>query len=307
MTSPDLIVPVLLCGGSGTRLYPLSTPETPKQFLRLFSNGETLFERTITRAQRLGNAGVVVASKAHQKQLEKVYTQSLWLQESCVVLENQPKNTAVAALLGAYFAREKSENALVCLMPCDHYIENVDGFAEQLKAAAAFAQTDHMVLFGAPARASSQFGMITYNPFMIADGPFYAVSAFTEKPALETSRNTILSGFSFTNSGVYLVSAAGLIRRFGQLHPQLSEAVKVLHDNAVRVDNGFLSLMYSEFLAGFHPISFDVAVVEKGERLVVAPISWDWADIGSVEALRQAAGSKDQFSDDLSQKLVEMS
>ena len=277
LPNAPLLVPVLLCGGEGRRLAPLSTPDHPKPVLPLLPGGATLLGETLRRARLLAPPARIVtlagqASAQHVRRLLAAEGADRHL-----LIESAPRNTAAAAALAALYARERWPGALLAVLPADHYISNNEAFARQVREAAPFAQSGHIVLFAVPARgADERFGHMVLRCETVTEGPFYGVERFVEKPPAHISAEMIRAGRCYWNSGIFLFSADTLLGELRQHAPDLLAACE-----AIAPTEGLLE---TSRLPACLP-SLDTLVLEATSRLVAAPARFDWRDMGSWEEL----------------------
>ncbi len=239
----------------------------------------------------------MVADAAHGVQLEQVLGKADI--KTKILLEQTPQNTAAASLVGALGALEYDEDALICLMPCDHVIMDEQAFAKQVDAAAEYAQAGSIVLFGITPSVSVQYGFIIRTPLMIGEGEFYRVESFREKPSIEQAKSLIETGRSYINSGIFLLQAKKLITLMQQLQPALYMQVKQAYDGR----KGTLIAPYG--LAAKDALPLDKAIIEKAGSLVVAPACFDWADVGSLEALHDVSDGNEDFCTEIRRNLAQ--
>jgi len=274
------ITPVILSGGSGTRLWPLSRESYPKQFLQIF-DGLSLFQRTCDRVNKnLFTPPLVLANHAHrfliQEQLEELKTT-----HSGIILEQDLRNTAPAALISALFAAERDENALLLLLPSDHYITDHAAFIDVVRKGIPAAQNGAIVTFGIrPDKPHTGYGYIKVKQ---AAGCLLDVEKFIEKPDLETATSYLAQGKHLWNAGIFLSSARTLISNFEHHAPDLLEpGRKALKD--ARSDLDFLVLDEHAYQA-CRSVSLDRAIMEKSENITCVRFDLSWSDMGSWQAM----------------------
>lgn len=281
-----MLIPLILSGGSGTRLWPISRRNLPKQFLSL-AGTETLFQQTVSRAGRLPDAGapIVVASDDHRF-LAAEQLQELKVSGASILLEPAARNTAPAIAVGALRALEKSPDALILVLPADHLVGDDASFSEAVAKARPSAEAGWLVTFGIrPDRAETGFGYIRRGEGL--DGSTFKVDQFVEKPQLATAEDYVRSGQYDWNSGMFLFRAARYLEELGAHAPAMLEAAKAAYTKA-NVDLDFVRLDAESFSASPSD-SIDYAVMEKTSRAAVVPVSCGWSDIGSWDALWMAA------------------
>lgn len=277
-----MLIPLILSGGSGTRLWPVSRRNLPKQFLSL-AGDQTLFQQTLLRASRLPGtvAPIVVAADDHRF-LAAEQLQELGLNDASILLEPMAKNTAPAIAVGALRALEKSADALILVLPADHLIGDDGSFSAAVAKALPLADQGWLVTFGIrPDRAETGFGYIQRGDAL--DSQSFRVSQFVEKPKLEIAESYLESGQYDWNSGMFLFRAAIYLEELAQHAPEMLAAAKEAYTKA-NTDLDFVRLDAEAFAAAPGD-SIDYAVMEKTSRAAVVPVSCGWSDIGSWDAL----------------------
>lgn len=281
-----MLIPVILSGGSGTRLWPLSRRNRPKQFLAL--GGEfTLFQQTVARTRALVGIGapIVVCSEEHRflvaEQLSEQHVNG-----ASILLEPMPRNTAPAIALAAWQALAKDADAILLVLPADHLIGDTASFAEAVGKAQPLAEQDWLVTFGIrPATPETGFGYIK-RAQALGDGGF-KVERFVEKPDVAKAKEYVASGDYEWNSGMFLFKTSRYLDELQQHAPEMHAASKAAHKRA-RVDLDFVRIDKDAFAAS-PDNSIDYAVMEKTARAAVVPVSCGWSDIGSWDALWAAS------------------
>lgn len=285
-----MLIPLILSGGSGTRLWPVSRRNLPKQFLALAGKG-TLFQQTVTRTLNLPDvaAPIVVASEDHRF-LAADQLMEAGIKGATIVLEPHARNTAPAIALGALQAIERSPEALLLVLPADHLIGDTDAFANAVEKALPLARADWLVTFGVrPERAETGFGYIRRDQAI--DGNGYQVKQFVEKPDLATAESYVANGDYDWNSGMFLFKASRYLEELAEHAPEMLAAVREAHAKA-SVDLDFVRIDGDAF-ARVPNDSIDYAVMEKTRHAAVIPVSCAWSDIGSWAAL-WLTGDKDE-------------
>jgi mannose-1-phosphate guanylyltransferase/mannose-6-phosphate isomerase len=281
-----MLIPVILSGGSGTRLWPISRRNLPKQFLSL-AGSNTLFQQTVRRASGLPDAAapIVVASDDHRF-LAAEQLQELGVSDASILLEPVARNTAPAIAVGALQALARNPDALILILPADHLISDDASFADAVAKARPLAGQGWLVTFGIrPDRAETGFGYIHRGKAL--DAATFAVDQFVEKPKLDVAERYLASGEYDWNSGMFLFQAAHYLDELGKHAPAMLEAAKASFANAT-TDLDFIRLEAKAFAAAPSD-SIDYAVMEKTTRAAVVPVSCGWSDIGSWDALWMAA------------------
>lgn len=270
------ITPVILCGGSGTRLWPKSRPERPKPFQHLVGE-KTLFERTLSRV-RLGDGPgpMVVAGARHLAHIE-AQSGNEALQE--IIIEPEARNTAPAIALAA--ARlGQDEIMLVC--PSDHYISDEDAFRKAVSKAARLAESGWLVTLGIdPTGPETGFGYIERGDALGLGS--YKVNRFVEKPDEGTARQFLRRATFSWNSGIFLFTAGTFLRELEKHRPQMALLVQQSIEQGRKVNDSFCPAR--DPFAAIEGESIDYAVMENAERVAVVPVSMGWNDIGNWEAL----------------------
>jgi len=281
-----MLIPLILSGGSGTRLWPISRRNLPKQFLSL-AGSETLFQQTVRRAASLVDvdAPVVVASDDHRF-LAAEQLQELKIAGANILLEPVARNTAPAIAVGALQAIARHADALILVLPADHLIGDDASFADAVARARPLAEQGRLVTFGIrPDRAETGFGYIRLGA-ALGDAAF-DVAQFVEKPALEVAEQYLASGDYDWNSGMFLFRASRYLDELGEQAPAMLAAARDAFARA-NVDLDFIRLDAEAFAAAPSD-SIDYAVMEKTSHAAVVPVSCGWSDIGSWDALWLAA------------------
>lgn len=285
------LVPVILCGGSGTRLWPLSRAMNPKQLLQLTS-GRSLLQETLARLDALDALGspppampIVVCNEAHRF-LVAAQLRDMG-RSATVMLEPEGRNTAPAIAVAARHARQRAgHDVRLLVLPADHVITDVTAFAQSVEVAMRIAAEGRLVTFGiTPTRPETGYGYIAAEA-ATASG-WHPVRAFVEKPDYEMARRYVQSGDYLWNSGMFLFSADMFL---GEVHAHagdIAEAAERSLENAVASD-GFIRLDVDAFTA-CRADSVDYAVMERSERVVVVPLDAGWSDVGSWDALWDAS------------------
>jgi len=288
-TKSGPIIPVLLSGGAGTRLWPLSLETYPKQFLSLLGD-KTLLQQTITRTADRSRftAPIVVANQEHRFLIAE-QLRALGVNDPTIVLEPARRNTAPAATIAALLARKSHSDAMLLVMPVDHLVEDIDGFNEAVNTAIPAAADGQLVLFGIrPTTAATGYGYIKIGEPIIEG--VSKVDRFIEKPAREVADRLVKEGSYVWNSGIFLLPVRTFLEEMEQFAPDVLKACRASLEYA-KPDLDFLRLPEQEFSAS-PSISIDYAVLEKTDRAAIVPARFDWNDIGSFSALWDV-GSKD--------------
>jgi mannose-1-phosphate guanylyltransferase/mannose-6-phosphate isomerase len=271
------IIPAIMSGGAGTRLWPLSTEAHPKQFHAL-AGADSLFTRTVRRvsghAGDLSFAGPIVLCNARHASLVREHLEGV--APTALVFEPAPRNTAAVGAIAAAIGAEADPDALILLLPSDHLIADVQGFHAAIARAAPFA-SERIVTFGiTPDRPATGYGYVKRG-VELGNG-VYAVEAFKEKPDAETAQRYLDAGGYSWNAGIFLFHPQTLLTEFAASAAIRDAALAAL--NAARRTGDEIYLDPTLF-AQVPSQPLDIAVMEKTARAAVAPCSIGWADIGS--------------------------
>lgn len=281
------VLPFILCGGSGTRLWPLSREAFPKQFHRL-TGPETLFQSTCRRLTGELFGELSVLSNFRHRFLIAEQLEEIGARAANIVLEPAGRNTAPAACIAALIAAEADPDALVLLAPSDHMISDPEAFTEAVKTGLTPAREGNLVTFGVePDCPHTGYGYIETEP---GNGAALLVKRFVEKPSREAAEAYLDSGRFYWNAGIFLFKAATLIELMQTHAPDIVAACRGALDGAAR-DLGFLVL--GDAYVQAPAISLDYAVAEKADNMVCVPLNAPWSDVGSWSAVWDFLG-KDQ-------------
>ena len=274
------IVPVILCGGVGSRLWPLSRKSLPKQFAPLIGP-QSLFEATVTRVDRNEFAEpVVVTSSDHRFLVEKQLRDCEC--SGTILLEPEGKNTAPAVFAAAHYVKRHMGNALLLVMPSDHHIPDQDAFKKMVLSGRAAAEAGAIVTFGvAPDRPETGYGYIELG--QPSAGATFAVNKFHEKPDLAAAKKMVDAGHYVWNAGIFLFCISTMLEHAKNLAPDILTAVQVAIDGA-REDNNFWHIDYATW-SEIQGQSVDYAILEKIEKIACVKFSGDWSDLGDWNAV----------------------
>ncbi len=276
----DRIVPLIMCGGAGTRLWPLSREGLPKQFISLFG-GRSTFQETVLRVSdpRLFARPIVVTGAAYRfmalEQLAEIG------QQADILLESARRESGPAIAAGAIFARSRDPDAVVLALAADHVVKDGAAFVAACETSLGAAQAGRIVTFGIkPDRPATEYGYI--SPGDVIEGPVRAVATFVEKPDRATAARYLKAGYLW-NSGNFMFRAEVLLNEYRRVDAASIAAVTAAVDKAER-DLAFVVLDKESFESAT-PISIDYAVMEKTARAAVIPASFHWSDVGSWRAV----------------------
>ena len=276
------IIPVILCGGSGSRLWPLSRASKPKQFLKLCSN-RSLVQETVLRAQAASGAEnhecVFVTLSAIKGQLEKQLSAIGQDYNGHILCEPSARNTAAAVAFAAcYVENEFGGDAVMWVLPSDHYIRDQQALALSLASAIDAAQENQLVTFGIkPTGPETGYGYIHHDNKKHAEGVFRA-KGFVEKPDLPTAQAYVDSGEYLWNSGMFVFTAQKVLESFESFAPETLVPLQGVVRNGQRSP---APALYNEIPKA----PFDKAIMEKSPDIAVVPCDMGWSDIGSWDRL----------------------
>jgi len=278
-----ILQPVLLSGGSGTRLWPLSREAYPKQFLPLVGKNTMLQDTWLRAAPLAGAAPIVVANESHRFLVAEQFRQ-IGAPVPAILLEPSGRNTAPAIAAAALQATAEGADPLLLVLPSDHVVRDSDAFRIAVTAATPAAADGALVTFGiVPDAPETGFGYIQAGP---GQG-LRKVLRFVEKPDLDTARGYLAQGGYFWNSGMFLFRASRYLEELGRYRGDILEAVTTAFARAAR-DGDFIRLD-AEAFARSPSDSIDYAVMEKTSAAAVLPVDIGWSDVGSWSALWDVA------------------
>jgi mannose-1-phosphate guanylyltransferase/mannose-6-phosphate isomerase len=294
-----MITTVVLSGGAGTRLWPLSREHFPKQLLPLTGGGETMLQATVARTAGLPGVGapVVVCNEAHRFMVAEQLRQA-GVEGTRIVLEPIGRNTAPAIALAAHAALGAAaasgdaadSDPLLLVLPADHVVRDVAAFQAAVRAALPAAAAGRLVTFGVvPEAPETGYGYIRRAAVAGASGGVYPIDRFVEKPDLATAQGFLASGEYYWNSGMFLFGARRYLRELETQAPDIAEAVTAAF-GAAKGDLDFLRID-AEAFAACRSDSIDYAVMEKTREAVVVPLAAGWSDVGSWSSLHAAVES----------------
>lgn len=285
-----MIFPVILSGGAGSRLWPLSRSAYPKQFLRL-TGQRSLIQQTTLRVQGPEFAAPILISNMEHRFLVAEQLHEIGVTAQSVILEPVSRNTAPAAAVAALIVSQTDPSGIVLLMPSDHSIGNEDAFRQAVSDASRTAQDGHLVTFGIqPTHAETGYGYIQRGVSLYDNARVYSVSRFVEKPDQAKAGDYLSAGDYLWNSGILAFRAQDMLDELARLAPALLASCRRAISKGAGLKEFFL--LDAEAFASCDSISIDYAVMEHTARAAVVPVSMDWSDIGSWRSLWDV-GAKD--------------
>lgn len=283
------IIPVILSGGAGTRLWPRSTDDKPKQFLPL-AEERSMFAATIARVA--GQAGfgppMIIGNAAHED-LIAAEMAAHNVENGKIILEPCARNTAPAIALAAY---EADSDDLILVMPSDHVITDPNAFRDVVRQAVEAASKGYMVTFGiTPDAPETGYGYIAQGDNLNGVQGGHHVARFVEKPAYEKAEEMLAMGGHYWNAGIFLMRASDYLAALANHAPQIAEQAQLAHQHAAI--NGQTMHPDKEYFAACPSDSIDYAVMEKADKVAVFAVDCGWSDLGSWDAV-YALADKDQ-------------
>ena len=290
------LVAVILSGGSGSRLWPLSTSKLPKPFLPIFENSN-LFEKTLDRLKGLDLAKLLIITNEkydnlHRKSLKK-YSFSSYL-----ILEKEGQNTAPAVLMAARFVEKHfGENTALLVLPADHLIENYKAFETAVNLAVKFSQKGGLITFGIkPTHPELGYGYICLNKE--EESQIYLTKKFVEKPTLKKALYYLKQKNYLWNSGIFCFSVKSILAAFKKEQKKMWQHSALCLNRSLPANFSLKKssklLLDPKSFAGFNSISLDYAIMEKYQPVYTMKANFDWNDLGNWKAVSQAFSSDKQ-------------
>lgn len=286
---PTRIVPVLLSGGSGTRLWPASRPDRPKQFLPLIG-ATTMIRATLERLQGLDIDDPIVVANSSHADLVAAELEAAGHDPGRMILEPVGRNTAPAAAMAALSLSADGDDPVMLLLPADHMISDVATFVAAARTGAELAAAGHLVTFGiVPDRAETGYGYIkTAEP---ADHGAFRVAEFVEKPDAATAERFLAGGRHLWNSGMFLFRSSTYLRELEAHAPDILSACRTAIAAATRNDGIHLDITTFNAVPSD---SIDYAVMEHATDAIVLPLDAGWSDVGSWDSVWDASERDDR-------------
>lgn len=277
------LVPVILSGGMGTRLWPLSRQTKPKQFLSLNTPESSLIQETAARINTsdLFEAPLMICNARHQALIED-HMKAMGIDDFTTVLEPCGRNTAPALACAAAHVAANYDDAYMLVLPADHIIEEPEQFLDAVEAGLALAEQGHIITFGIePNAPETGFGYIQYGDTLGDRG--YTVQQFVEKPALDKAKEYVASGQYAWNAGIFLFSARTYLEELSRFEPEMAQLSRDAYTNKTERDGAYL--LDEALFSQVKDESIDYAVMEHTDKAAVVPMSCGWNDAGSWETL----------------------
>lgn len=282
-----MLLPVVMAGGSGSRLWPLSRQQHPKQFLNLHGD-TTLFQQALSRLEGLKQSSPIIICNEEHRFLVAEQVRQLAIENAEIILEPIGRNTAPAIALAALQAITKGDDPVLLVLAADHYIEDNESFLTTVESAELLALQGKLVTFGVvPTKPETGYGYIQRGKSLING---YEVNCFVEKPNLETAQTYLDTNEYYWNSGMFMFKASVFLKALETFRPDIFLACQKAMSSAkkdldfIRIDTDAFNSCPSE--------SIDYAVMEKTQDAVVVPLDAGWSDVGSWSALWEV-GTKD--------------
>jgi len=284
------IIPIILAGGRGTRLWPLSNGNTPKQFLPL-QNQQSLLQSTLQRLKYISEASepIIVTHEKYRFIVADQVKQSH--QNAIIMLEKQQHNTAAAITLAALYARLKISDPILLVLPADHIISDYTQFSSLVKTSIQYALQNNLVTLGIlPVSPNTEYGYIKKGNKLPNNSIGYYVNQFIEKPEYDVASAYVDSGDYFWNSGIFIFQASTFLHELQQHAPDVLLACQQAIQH-ITVERDFIYI--DDPMKTCPNISIDNAVFEKTQQAVILPFNGEWHDLGDWETLF-ASGVKDK-------------
>ena len=276
-----MLLPVIMAGGSGSRLWPLSRTLYPKQFLSIISKA-TMLQETVKRLDKIEHQEPLFICNEEHRFIVAEQLRLGGLDNSGIILEPVGRNTAPAIALAALKALADGDDPLLLVLAADHVIQNTDAFLTSIEHAIVEAEKGSLVTFGiVPLKPETGYGYIRRG-VQVSDNA-YKVNAFVEKPDLMTAQEYIATNEFYWNSGMFLFKASRYLAELEKYSPEILRVCQSAFDSN-RIDLDFIRLNEALF-SSCPDDSIDYAVMEKTQDAVVVPMDANWSDVGSWSSL----------------------
>ena len=287
MFKNNQIQPVVLAGGSGTRLWPLSRESFPKQYIQLSNKSEYSFlQKTLIRIKGLKNTEPpIIICNEEQRFLVAEQMREINIKPKAIILEPFGRNTAPAIAISSFKAIENNNNPNLLVLSSDHVIKNSDAFIKAIEVGLIDSQENNLVTFGCkPTRPETGYGYIeTIENINYSSNKAFPIKRFIEKPDLEKAKVLIKDNRFLWNSGIFIFKAETILKELKKYHPNLIELCEQTFQKSI-LDYDFQRIESNTFKK-CPSLSIDVAVMERTKKATVVPLKADWSDIGNWHAL----------------------
>jgi mannose-1-phosphate guanylyltransferase len=291
---------ILMAGGVGSRFWPVSTTEFPKQFHDMLGSGETLIQKTFSRLSKLiPTENILILT--NEKYNDLVLTQLPMVKQEQVLLEPAMRNTAPCILYASLKIQKMNPDAVMVVAPSDHWIEDEEAFINNLQQCFDYCQHKNalMTLGIQPTFPNTGFGYIEFDK--TDTNPIKKVNQFREKPNYETAKSFLESGNFLWNGGIFIWSVKSITDAFSAFQPQLNQLfLDGFEKYNTSAEKDFINQNYAEA----ENISIDYAILEKAENVYVLPATFDWNDLGTWGSLHEKLGKDNQNNAVLNTTLV---
>ncbi len=279
-----MLIPVILAGGVGSRLWPVSRSMLPKQFIDFPGRQGSLFQNTLNRLEGLHDLGdPIVVCNADHRFLVAEQLRQLNKDNCHILLEPVARNTAPAVALAALLAQQDNADPLLLVLPADHAIQNTSALQQAISAASQLASHQKLVTFGiVPSAPKTGYGYIEKGE-ELKEALGYAVNRFVEKPDIETAQTYLDSANYFWNSGMFVFSASCYLQELKRHAPDIVESCHLAYQGLER--NGDFQLLPEATFSSCRSDSIDYAVMEKTAAAAVVPLNAGWNDLGAWDAM----------------------
>ncbi|TLP62745.1 mannose-1-phosphate guanylyltransferase/mannose-6-phosphate isomerase [Parasedimentitalea maritima] len=287
-----MIYPVILCGGSGTRLWPLSRKSYPKQFAPLI-NDETLFQASAQRLQGEKFASPVIMTSSDFRFIVTEQLAAIGIDPGAILIEPEPRNTAPAVLAAALHISKSDPDAVMLVAPSDHVVPDREAFQSAVQKGLTAVTENKLVTFGiSPTHAETAYGYLELAAAPDGEGSAVDLARFVEKPHARKAADMLEAGNFLWNAGIFLFKATQIIAAFKEYAPQMLVSVEEAVNEA-QTDLGFLRLAKDAW-SNTDNISIDHAIMERAKNLSVVPFDSGWSDLGGWDAVWRESNADKQ-------------